>query len=107
MPWRKHVIENSDQFDSAQEAKYRITANDYWIKKIKNPDHPVLTDFAYQKIKKFYNWVWEDGDGSMHNEKLIKEFTEWIKKYPNHANVSEAQGLIERMKNYKGILIPQ
>jgi hypothetical protein len=105
--YEKHVMENSDQFNSGQEGGYKITANDYWIKKIKNHNHPVFADFEYQEIKLFYDGVWEDGDGSMHNEKLIKAFTEWINKYPNHEKVSEAQELIERMKNYNGILIPQ
>jgi len=105
--YEKHVMENSDQFNSGQEGSYKITANDYWIKKIKNHNHPVFADFEYQEIKLFYDGVWEDGDGSMHNEKLIKAFTEWINKYPNHEKVSEAQELIERMKNYNGILIPQ
>ena len=104
--YEKHVMENSDQFNSAQEGTYKVTANNYWIKRINNHNHLIFADFEYQEIKLFYDGVWEDGDGTMHNEKLIKAFTEWINKYPNHAKVSEAQELIERMKNYKGILIP-
>ena len=104
--YEKHVMENSDQFKSGSEGADRITANDYWIKKIKNPNHPVFADFEYDKLRWYFHDVWEDGDGSMHSDKLIKEFTEWINKYPNHAKVPEAKKYIAFMKNYQGNLIP-
>ena len=104
--YEKHVMENSDQFESGSEGAYRITANDYWIKKIKNPNHLVFADFEYDKLRWYFHDVWGDGDGSMHSDKLIKEFTEWINKYPTHDKVPEAKKAIEFMKNYQGNLIP-
>ena len=105
--YEKHVMENSDQFNSGSEGSYRITANNYWINKIKDLNHPVFSDVEVKKLLWFFNDVWEDGDGSMHNEKLIMRFSEWINKYPNHSLVPVAQKKIERMKNYKGGLSPQ
>jgi hypothetical protein len=100
--YEKHVMENSDQFNSGQEGSDTITANDYWIKKIKNPNHPVFADYEYQKIRLRYEGAWEDGDGSKQSPELIKEFKEWIDKYPNHIKAPEAKKAIELMENYKG-----
>lgn len=95
----KNIIENPEQFESAHECTYRITANNYWIEKIKDPDHPVLADFAFQNMKLFYDGIWEDGDGSRHSDDLIGRFKDWIKQHPEHANVPEAYKLIESMSN--------
>jgi hypothetical protein len=99
--FEKYVMDHPDQFASAGEGVYEITANDYWIKKIIAPDHPAIADYEYQKIKLFYDVAWEDGDGSMQSNTLIKKFTEWIKKHPKHAKVAEAEKLIAHMNNYR------
>ena len=98
--YEKHVMANPDQFNPAREGTYKITASDYWLKKIKNRNHPIFADFEYQEIKLFYDGVWEDSDGSWHSVKLIKRFNDWINRYPKHSKVPETQDLIERMKNY-------
>ncbi|RPJ14786.1 MAG: hypothetical protein EHM30_09760, partial [Desulfobacteraceae bacterium] len=69
--FEKHVMENSEQFNSGQEGISKITANDYWIKKIKDPNHPIFADFEYQKIRLHYEGAWEDGDGSKQSPELI------------------------------------
>ena len=97
--FEKYITENPKQFNSASEGAYEITANNYWIEKIKDPDHPVLADFAFQNMKLFYDGAWEEGDGSMHNDDLIERLKDWIKQHPDHANVPEAFKLIESMRN--------
>ncbi len=97
--FEKYLIGNSEQFNPASEGRYRITANNYWVKQIKNPDHPVLAVYEWDNLKNFYDGAWEDGDGSMHSDRLIMDLKDWINKYPDHTNVPEAFQLIESMRN--------
>ena len=95
--YEKHVIENQEKFDPAGEVK-PVTANSYWIKKIKNPENPAIANYKWDTIKQLYDAAWEDGDGSMHSYILVRKFTEWINAYPNHPSVKEAKGLITFLK---------
>ena len=96
--YEKYIIENPDQFNPSREVS-PLTASNYWIRQIKNPEHPILADYKWDNIKLFYDGAWEDGDGDMQSYLLVKQLTDWLNAYPNHANVPKARELISFMKS--------
>ena len=98
-----YIMNNSDHFTSASEGNYKITPTDYWLKRIINKNHSVFGDFEFEKIKDFDEGVWEDGDGSMHTEQLIKNYQDWAIKFPTNNNVPIARDRIEDLKNLSDI----
>lgn len=95
--YERYLIEHPDQFNPAGEAS-PVTVNDYWIRKIKNRNHPVIADYRWDNLVLFFDSAWEDGDGDMHSYYLVRRFTEWINDYPDHVNVPEAEKRIKFMK---------
>ena len=109
--FEKHVMKNPDQFEPAGKGKDKITANDYWLKKMDKPaaeDNPpdlpapfVTGDTEYKKIKDYYDEVRESDEHLLYGKRVIQIFSERIEKYPENENVPEALTLIERMNDYQ------
>lgn len=97
--FEKYVMEHTERFNSASEGFYQITPNDYWVQKIKNRQHSVVGDFEFAKIRRYDEAVRMDGNGSMYQEKLIKDYMGWIKKFPSHRNQTKAEERIKFMSN--------
>jgi hypothetical protein len=96
----KYVFGNISHFNSGSEGMYSTTANDFWIKKIKDRKHPMVAFYEYSGIKSFDNAVWDDGDGSMHTPKLKKDYLSWIKKHPSNELVNTIKERIKTLEAY-------
>jgi hypothetical protein len=101
--YERYVMKNSARFNSASEGMYAITAKDYWLKKIKNQKHSSIGDYKFSVIHNFDEAVWDDGDGTMHNKKLISDYKEWIEAFPNHEKVNLANKRIKFMNEHRKV----
>jgi hypothetical protein len=96
--FEKYLMEHTERFNSASEGMYAISANDFWLSRIKDRSHPVIGDYEFRKIQLFDEAVWEDGDGSMHSKKLIEEYKNWINRFPGHKHVPLAEKWIQELE---------
>ena len=98
--YEQEIIQNPERFISAAEGFYSISVGDYWVKRINDPDHPAIGTFKLRGIRRFDTAVWEDGDGTMHSPKLIRDYEKWIRTFPDHEQVATVRKRIKELRQF-------
>ncbi len=95
----EYIIENPDHFYPAEEGRFPVRANDYWLTKIRNRRHEAIGEFELVGIQKHdplplkdqirtqpdrFLWV----DREVGPQQVLDLYREWTKKWQNHRHIS-------------------
>ena len=96
-PWEAYVLEHLDHFVSAREGS-GIEVGRFQVDYIVDRSHFAIGLAEYDALRSFDDGVWEDGDGSMHNDRLIGGYEEWLTRWPEHSQAEWVRNRIAWLK---------
>ncbi len=97
-PFTRHVLQHLDRFRSAGETA-GIRPASHWLDRIQNRRHPVIGAVELEELRSFDRAVWEDGDGSMHSDRLVRDYRGWLERWKNHDAAPEVERRIAELLN--------
>ena len=71
----------------------------HWLDRIQNRRHPVIGAVELEELRSFDRAVWEDGDGSMHSDRLVRDYRGWLERWKNHDAAPEVERRIAELLN--------